>query len=150
MSCPQVTPTVFSVPRDLVSNRVIPHVSAHWLSGSEKRDSVKPFLPPVKSFADFTCLDFPTKKYRFCPLVFFYIAAFGQNAAYIRTRRGSEINPAILPVRTYALKHRETRLYWVWQPPQYRRIPRPADRRYSCSCCSIPDCTCSGWQLRCR
>ena len=40
-----------------------------------------------------------------------------------------KINPAILPVRTYALKHRKTRLYWVWQPLLFRRSPIPADRR---------------------
>ena len=58
MSCSQVTPTDLPVPCDLVSSRVIPHVSAHWFFCFEKRDSVKPFLPSVKNFADFTCLDF--------------------------------------------------------------------------------------------
>ena len=48
MSCSQVTPIDFSVPCAFALNRVISHVSAHLLSCSEKRDSVKPFLPSVK------------------------------------------------------------------------------------------------------
>ena len=43
-----VTPIDFSAPCGFALNRVIPHVSAHLRSCSEKRDSVKPFLPTVK------------------------------------------------------------------------------------------------------
>ena len=48
MSCPQVTPIDFSVPCAFTLNRMISHVSAHQLCCSEKRDSVKPFLPSGK------------------------------------------------------------------------------------------------------
>ena len=76
MSCPHVAPTVFPIPRDLVSNRVFSNASVHLLSCSEKRDFVKPFLPSVKSFADFTCLDFPPKNIGSAGQHFPYIAAF--------------------------------------------------------------------------
>lgn len=57
MSCSQVTPIDFSALCDFALSRVISHISAHLLCYSEKRDSVKPFLPSVKYFADFTWPD---------------------------------------------------------------------------------------------
>ena len=76
MSCSQMTPIGFSPPCEFAPNRVISHVSAHPLCCSEKRDSVKRFLPSGKYFADFTWLDFSPQNAAMNSAVF-HIAAFG-------------------------------------------------------------------------
>ena len=70
-------------------------------------------------------------KYRLCwSALFLYSGIWGETLrTYVHGAAG-KINPAILPVRTYAPKYRKTRLYWVWQSLRYRRSPRPADRRH--------------------
>ena len=100
MSCSQVTPTDFSVPCDLVSNRVIPHVSAHSLSCFEKHDSVKPFLPSVKNFADFTCLDFMPENIGSAGQHSSHIAAFGVKRC-VHTYTARRQNQSCHPSGTY-------------------------------------------------
>ena len=81
---------------------MIPHVSAHWLFCSEKRDSVKLFLPSVKNFADFTYLDFPPKNIGSAGQHFPYIAAFDvKRCVHTYTaRRAKSIPPSFRYVRT--------------------------------------------------
>ena len=111
MSCSQVTPIDFSVPCGFALNRVISHISAHLLCYSEKRDSVKPFLPSGKYFADFTWPDFVPENIGFAGQSFSYSGVLGKTLRTYIHGAVAEKFIASPPVRTYALKHQKTRLY---------------------------------------